>query len=104
MRDGNRNRIPDWIDRTREVFGQVWDVEVGRLGYGGPRSDRTSRNHGPNGKLDVYIADVGSMGLYGYCTTDDPTRGTRGDVSAYCVVDDDFSRRQFGGAATGATR
>jgi hypothetical protein len=101
LKDANRNRIPDWVDRTRKVFGHVWDVEVTQLGYRRPKFDRTSQNHGPNGKLDVYIADVGSMGLYGYCTTDDPARGPRSDVSAYCVVDDDFSQRQFGGAATG---
>ncbi len=101
LKDANRNRIPDWIDRTRQVFGQVWNVEVRQLGYRPPKSDRTSRNHGPNGNLDVYVADVGSMGLYGYCTTDDPARGPRGYVSGYCVVDDDFSRRQFSGAATG---
>jgi hypothetical protein len=71
------------------------------MGYRAPKSDRGSKNHGPNGKLDVYVADVGAIGLYGYCTTDDPTRGPRGDISAYCVVDDDFARSQFGGAAYG---
>ncbi len=101
LKDRNRNRVPDWIDTTREVTSHVWKVEVGRMGYRAPKSDRRSKNHGPNGKLDVYVADVGAIGLYGYCTTDDPTRGPRGDVSAYCVVDDDFARSQFGGAAYG---
>ena len=101
LKDGNHNGRPDWVDQTRSIFGYVWNTEVGRFGYRAPRSDRTSRNHGPNGGLDVYIADVGALGLYGYCTTDDPARGPRGYVSAYCVVDDDFARRQFGGAATG---
>ena len=101
LKDGNRNRVPDWIDLTREVDGYVWSVEVGRMGYRAPQSDRKSKNHGPNGKLDVYVADVGAIGLYGYCTTDDPSRGPRGDISAYCVVDDDFARSQFSGAAYG---
>jgi hypothetical protein len=101
LRDTNHNGIPDWVDRTRRVFGYVWTVEVSRLGYRPPRSDRTSKDHGPNGKLDVYIADVGAIGLYGYCTTDDPARGPRGYVSGYCVVDNNFSRQQFSGAATG---
>ena len=67
-----RNRVPDWIDLTRKVTSYVWSVEVGRMGYRAPKSDRKSKNHGPNGKLDVYVADVGAIGLYGYCTTDDP--------------------------------
>ncbi len=99
--DANRNRLPDWVDRTRAAFTKVWRTEIGRLGYARPRSDIASRNHGVDGRLDVYIADVGSIGLYGYCTTDDPARTSRRSVSSYCVVDDDFSRRQFGGSATG---
>jgi hypothetical protein len=100
-KDKNRNGIPDWVDLTRKVAAYTWDVEVGRMGYRAPKSDIKSTNHGPNGKLDVYVADVGAIGLYGYCTTDDPSRGPRGDISAYCVVDDDFARSQFNGAAYG---
>ena len=101
QRDRNRNGLPDYVETTRQVFKTVWNAEVGRLGYRTPRSDSTSRYGGPNGKLDVFIADVGAQGLYGYCTTDDPARNRQRAVSAYCVVDDDFARRQFGGAATG---
>ncbi len=99
--DRNRNRVPDWVDRTRAVFAQVWRREVDQFGYRRPKSDRTSRNRGPNGKLDVFIADIGAKGLYGYCTSDDPARNRARNVSAYCVVDDDFARRQFPGTATG---
>jgi hypothetical protein len=101
LKDVDGNGIPDWVDRTKRVFAHVWDVEVDRMGYRRPRSDRTSPVHGPNGKLDVFIANVGAIGFYGYCTSDDPARGTRATASAYCVVDDDFSRRQFHGSATG---
>ncbi|MBD0290199.1 MAG: hypothetical protein ICV74_02990 [Thermoleophilia bacterium] len=99
--DRNRNGLPDWVDRTRTAFTRVWRTEIGRFGYARPRSDVGSRNHGVDGRLDVYIGDVGSIGLYGYCTTDDPLRAYRRSVSSYCVVDDDFSARQFSGAATG---
>ena len=99
--DRNRNRVPDWVDATRAVFGTVWRAEVNRFGYRRPLSDRRSRNYGVNGLLDVYVADVGADGLYGYCTSDDPRRTRQRAVSAYCVVDDDFSARQFAGAATG---
>ena len=106
LADRNRNGVPDYVDKARAVFGTVWNKEVRGLGYRRPRSDRTSRDHGPNGKLDVYVADLGAQGLYGYCTSDDPAKGRRRAVSAYCVVDDDFSRRQFrrGAAGTRALR
>ncbi len=101
LRDGNRNHVPDWIDSTRKVFQQVWATEVGRFGYRAPRSDITSRNNGGSKKLDIYVADLGSVGLYGYCTSDDPATRFRSYASAYCVVDDDFSRRQFRAGAYG---
>jgi len=101
LRDGNRNHVPDWIDSTRKVFQQVWATEVGRFGYRAPRSDITSRNNGGSKKLDIYVADLGSVGLYGYCTSDDPATRFRSYASAYCVVDDDFSRRQFHAGAYG---
>ena len=101
LRDANRNRVPDWVDRTREVFATVWATQVGQFRYRRPLSDLRSKNDGGSRKLDIYIADVGADGLYGYCTTDDPRRRLRRAVSAYCVVDDDFARSQFEGSATG---
>ncbi len=101
LHDGNRNHVPDWVDATRKVFQHVWSTEVGGYHYRAPRSDITSRNDGGSKKLDIYIADLGSMGLYGYCTSDDPATSFRSYASAYCVVDDDFSRRQFRSGAYG---
>jgi hypothetical protein len=100
----NGNRLPDWIDKVRSVMANVWNVEIGRIGYRKPRNDRSSGGHrggNPNSKLDVFVADVGRNGIYGYCTTDDPAIRIRNNVSAYCVLDNNFSRRQFSGAAHG---
>jgi hypothetical protein len=102
LADRNGNRIPDWVDRTKSVFRTVWNAEVGSFGYRRPKNDLSSRNHGPNGRLDIYVADTGDAGLYGYCTSDDPARRLRRSVSSYCVVDNDFSARQFSGSAVGA--
>jgi hypothetical protein len=101
LADRNRNRIPDWVDTTKSVFRTVWNAEIGAFGYRRPKNDLSSRNHGPNGRLDIYVADTGDVGLYGYCTSDDPARRVRRAVSSYCVVDDDFSARQFSGSAVG---
>jgi len=91
----DRDRIPEWVEKTGRTAELVWKMEVTRAGYRAPRSDLNSKNHGPNKKLDIYLANVGDNGLYGFCTTDDPRRFRRFSVSAYCVVDNDFSRREF---------
>jgi hypothetical protein len=96
------NGMPDWVDITIHQFERVWKGEVGRLGYRHPRSDAASTDHGPNSKTDIYLADIGNDGIYGYCTTDDPhasyletKRYPFSDVSAYCVVDNDYKHSQF---------
>jgi hypothetical protein len=101
-KDGNGNGTPDWVETTIDEFENVWDGEVTTLGFRAPKSDSRSQNHGPNGKTDIYLADVGGEQVYGYCTTDDPHsaylhsyRYPYADVSAYCVVDEDFARSQF---------
>ena len=85
----------------------VWSAEIDRLGYREPKSDATSTATNPlnaNGLIDIYVKDLPN-GLYGYCTTDDPTAfdptATNFDVSAYCVVDNDYRPGQYGGAANG---
>lgn len=73
-------------------------------GYRVPDSDATSANTGGDGKLDVYLSDIGPE-LYGYCTTDDPRAldptynpSANGyDFSAYCVIDNDYASDQFTG-------
>ena len=82
----------------------VWQKEVFDYQYGPPKRDDNSGSHrggNPNRKIDIFIQDVGAQGLYGYCTSDDPKIQTQNNISAYCVFDDDFSKKQFGGAATG---
>lgn len=100
--DANSNGIPDFVDATAGVWEHVHDVEVTQLQFKAPKSDQTSADNGGNGKTDVYIADVGDDDLYGYCTSDDPNIERLGtsqysfyDVSAYCVVDNDYSTTQF---------
>jgi len=91
------------VDKTLNVMDAVWGAEVTTRGYRAPLSDVLSPANGGDAKLDVYLADVGSQGLYGYCTTDDPNDpqspfsgpSTDWAVSAYCVLDNDFSPAQF---------
>lgn len=99
LTDANVNGVPDYVDSVGAVLENVWTVEISTLGFRPPKSDLTSVNHGPDGKIDFYLAQLGDQALYGYCTTDDPNAftGTYAyyDFSAYCVIDDDFSVAQF---------
>ncbi len=63
-------------------------------GYRAPKGDGT--RGGGNNKTDIYVADIGDDGLYGYCTSDQdiPNKGPY-DAWAYCVVDDDYAANEF---------
>jgi hypothetical protein len=82
------------------VVDNVWDTEVTGLGYRQPLDDSsTTLNDGGGPELDIYLADIGRYGLFGYCTSDDPHSfafTAPWDVSAYCVLDDDYAQSQFG--------
>ncbi len=94
------NGIPDQIDDTIAVLDNVWDTETAGLGYRDPLDDSaTTLNDGGGPQLDIYIADIGSIGLFGYCTSDDPHAyefSAPWAVSAYCVLDDDYRQAQYG--------
>lgn len=96
--DRNSNGVYDEVDDTLAVMEHVWRVEVGSLGYRPPLTDERASIDNDGVNFDVYLSDIGDARLYGYCTVDD-SRTTRNyrfrDRSAYCVVDDDFSRNQF---------
>ncbi len=53
------------------------------------------RRQGRRPRTDVYLGDVGSMGFYGYCTSDDDVPDDARDVPAYCVLDNDYRTGQF---------
>jgi hypothetical protein len=100
--DTDGDTIPDWIEQTTLVMEEVWAKTVTEYGYRPPKADDTSSEHGPDGKLDVYVANLGDDGLYGYCASDDPNLGPNSDyefwdMSAYCVVDDDYQEFELPG-------
>ncbi len=100
LTDSDGDGVPDYVETTRDVLNDVWDSVVVDGGYRAPLPDAASDNAGPDGRLDVYLLDIGDDGFYGYCTTDDPDWRTTYAVSAYCVLDDDFATHQFGGVPT----
>jgi hypothetical protein len=98
---GQHTATTSYAQQVLNVMGTVWQQEVVDYDYRKPKSDIDSSNNGGNGKLDIYLANVGPDGLYGYCTSDDPNlKATSGyrywDFSAYCVLDNDYDPSEFG--------
>ena len=44
----------------------------------------------------MYLANIGFDGYYGFCTSDDPGSSSDRQVSAYCVLDNEFSMLEYG--------
>lgn len=86
------NGVPDYVDTVLRVMTDVHDTYL-EAGYREPRGD--GERGGGRDLIDVYLADIGSLGLYGYCTTDQPNppRGAPEfyDRWAYCTLDDDYA-------------
>lgn len=85
-----------WVQSTLALLDRVWSVEVGRLGYRAPLSDAGYSGNGGDGRFDVYLKDVGSRGLYGYCAPEHRAPNAPRTASGFCVLDNDFSSAQFG--------
>ena len=81
-----------WVDTTLHLMNAVWAKEIGGLGYRAPASDG---QRGGNSRFDVYLKELGSRGLYGYCAPERRVTGHKWLASGYCVLDNDFSRSQY---------
>lgn len=90
-----------WTRTTLEVMQQVWRHHVDQLGYRAPATDA---GRGGNAKFDVYLKELGSQGLFGYCAPENRVPGQRRQASGFCVLDDDFARSQFGRAPIDSLR
>ncbi|HEY4377181.1 MAG TPA: MXAN_6640 family putative metalloprotease, partial [Acidimicrobiales bacterium] len=91
------NGVPDMVEFTLKQLTHI-DSTYRKAGY---RSTRPDRHQGGDSRRDIYLGNIGSKGLYGYCTSDDPKLNydfaatKHPEVSAYCVLDNDYSRAEF---------
>ncbi len=81
-----------WVEANLDFMNKVWRTEVRKLGYRAPVSDG---RRGGNDKLDVYLKELGSRGLYGYCVPEERASGEKWLASGYCVLDNDFAEAQY---------
>ncbi|MEO9325502.1 MXAN_6640 family putative metalloprotease [Nocardioides sp. C4-1] len=86
---------PSWPATTLAVLEDVWRHHVERLGYRPPAPDG---RRGGDARFDVYLKDVGSRGVYGYCAPERRVTGKPKQASGFCVLDNDFARSQYGRA------
>ncbi len=86
------NGIPDYVETVAAIGGGVHQTYVD-AGYRAPLADGSL---GGDGRTDVYLANIGPQGLYGYCTSDQdvPNQGPY-DAWAYCVLDNDYASDEF---------
>lgn len=78
----------DWAQTTGDELERVWRAEIEQLRFRPPPPDG-------DGLFDVFLREIGDQGIYGACA---PAQNLRHSVSS-CVLDDDFSPAEFGGAA-----
>ena len=93
--DTDHNSIPDYVD---EVLATVEHVRstYAAAGYRTPLDDSASADNGGDRKTDIYLAELGNKGFYGYCTSDDPNLASNVFyASAYCVLDNNFTDGVF---------
>ena len=79
---------PDWVRRNLRRCTELALVRMAELGYPGVPSDA---GKGGSAQFDVYLADIGSAGLYGYCAPEHRCRVRAGHASSFCVFDNDFT-------------
>jgi hypothetical protein len=105
--DAAQRGVPSW--KADPAYAQaVLDTMVHvsqtytQAGYRTPRADATM---GGDGRTDIYLANIGVQGKYGYCTVDvddtghyvfRPSNSHASDLPAFCVLDNDYSRAEFG--------
>ncbi|KAA1425856.1 MXAN_6640 family putative metalloprotease [Nocardioides antri] len=90
-RDQDGDGRPDYVEKVLTSVTHVHRKYVD-AGYRPPARDG---RRGGDARTDIYLAQIGDWGLYGYCTTDPATAPDHGRTWAYCVLDNDYRKREF---------
>jgi len=95
------------VRTTLNTLEHVRTFETQSLGYRKPVSDApaVATTDNPDGRFDVFLGDIAREGLYGYCAADGAEPNTEdGRAPAFCVLDNDYARSQYGIAPINALR
>jgi len=85
--DADTDGIPDWVETTSTVMENVWKREIDQLSYRAPLADGTS---GGDARLDVYLANIGGQGYYGYAQPEEDGDANASTATAHMVLENDF--------------
>lgn len=81
-----------WVQTVGDTLEHVYSTEVTGMGYRAPLSDGSEPSVGtasnPDGKFDVFLANIGVHGLYGYTSWD--SQASTGKQPPYLVLDNDY--------------
>ncbi|HEY1134905.1 MAG TPA: MXAN_6640 family putative metalloprotease, partial [Nocardioides sp.] len=78
---------PAWASQTAQIAKNAYGFLVNSRGYRPAPSDGT---RGGNANLDIYLTDLASQGLYGYCAPEQYVAGSDYRATSYCVLDNDY--------------
>jgi hypothetical protein len=87
LADTDANGVPDQVTATLDTLESVLDFHTRVLGYRPPATDGT---RGGSAQFDVYLSQLASDGLYGFCAPEQKVAGQKFLYSGYCVLDNDF--------------
>jgi hypothetical protein len=94
LTDSNGNGTPDYVEAVAEIAELSHTVQIGELGWRPPKPDQREECGEP-GQTDIYLMELGELGLFGYAASD-PGQGDARRVHGYLVIDNDYSRSRFG--------
>lgn len=87
VKGGKHRATKAWAKQVRRQVTSDWKQIVNSMGYRKPASDRGKGNpRGVKGhRLDVYLGDIDSLGIYGYAVPENARTG-----GSYLVLDNDY--------------
>lgn len=93
---GTNAAVPDYVEFTLATVTRVAQRFLA-AGYRPVAADGTA---GGDSRPDIYLGQLGDVGVYGYCAPDDDSITDHVPSPGYCVLDNDYA--EFGIAPTAA--
>jgi hypothetical protein len=94
---GGEIGIPDYPEAILAIAERSYAIEVapGALGWAPPRPDTQGCGEDPAARADIYLKQLGDVGLFGY-EAPDPGQGRNRSQYGYIVLDNDYDRAEYG--------
>jgi hypothetical protein len=89
--DADFDGVPDYVETVLATAEQSFQIENGQLGWRAPKTDVT---RGGGGETDIYLAQLGGSGIYGYAAPDPGQLGGN-SLAGYLVLDNDYAPAEY---------